>query len=191
MTLKVKTKHDDCEMILDVEKKDTREYSLPHGWKKVGQKRRSLSRFKAGNSTRGDWDFFIISPSGKRFRSTVEVNKYLDKNPHVKCDRNVTNTHRPVDLQSSTNNGKNIQMPKKTLPPLIDLEEDKKENVIPMKNIKKEDGIRKYFVPKKEKPSTVDKVIILTVNYYPEHYPPREKMLRIVIGHLFWRFEPK
>ena len=77
MTLKVKTKHDDCEMILDVEKKDTREYSLPHGWKKVGQKRRSLSRFKAGNSTRGDWDFFIISPSGKRFRSTVEVNKYL------------------------------------------------------------------------------------------------------------------
>ena len=159
MTLKVKTKHDDCEMILDVEKKDTREYSLPHGWKKVGQKRRSLSRFnKTSNSTRGDWDFYIISPSGKRFRSTVEVNKYLDKNPDVKCDRNVTNTHRPVDLQSSANNSKNIQMPKKTLPPLIDLEEDK-ENVIPMKNIKREDGIRNYFVPKIEKPSTVDKVI--------------------------------
>ena len=48
-------------------------------------------------------------------------------------------------------------MPKKTLPPLIDLEEDK-ENVNLMKNIKKEDGIRKYLVPKIEKPSTVDKV---------------------------------
>ena len=78
MTLKVKTKHDDCEMILDVEKKDTCEYSLPHGWKKIGKKRRSLSRLdKTSNSRRGDWDFFIISPSGKRFRSTVEVNKYL------------------------------------------------------------------------------------------------------------------
>ena len=165
MTLKVKTKHDDCEMILDVEKKDTREYSLPHGWKKVGQKRRSLSRFnKTSNSNRGDWDFFIISPSGKRFRSTVEVNKYLDKNPDVKCDRNVTNTHRPIDLQSSANNTKNIQMPKKTLPPLIDLEEDK-ENVNLMKDIKKEDGIRKYFVPKIEKPSTVDKVIKMFLQY--------------------------
>ena len=113
MTLKVKTKHDDCEMILDVEKKDTCEYSLPHGWKKIGKKRRSLSRLdKTSNSRRGDWDFFIISPSGKRFRSTVEVNKYLDKNPHVKCDRNVTNTNRPVDLQSSPNNSKKVQMPK-------------------------------------------------------------------------------
>ena len=167
MTLKVKTKHDDCEIILDVEKKDTREYSLPHGWKKVGQKRRSLSRFnKAGNSNRGDWDFFIISPSGKRFRSTVEVDKYLDKNPDVKCDRNVTNTLRPVDLQSSGNNGKNTQMPKKTLPPLIDFEfEEDKENVNPMKKIKKEDDIRKKFGPKIEKPSTVDKVIKRSLHY--------------------------
>ena len=28
-------------------------------------------------------------------------------------------------------------------------------------------------------------------NYYPEHYPTKETMLRIVIWHIFWRIEPK
>ena len=61
------------------------EYSLPYGWKKVGKRRK-----KGTNSKH--WDFHLIYPNGKQFRSTIEVNKYLDSNPMIDCDRNVTNT---------------------------------------------------------------------------------------------------
>jgi hypothetical protein len=67
--------------------KEKKEYSLPYGWKKMGNKRKN-----------GDnWDFYVICPSGKRFRSNVEINKYLDANPDIKCDRNVTNTNRSAE----------------------------------------------------------------------------------------------
>ena len=69
-----------------------REYSLPYNWKKVGHRRQT------GTKT---WDFYIITPCGKRLRSTVEVNKYLAQNPDVECDRDVTNCNRPSDLSTS------------------------------------------------------------------------------------------
>ena len=47
-----------------------REYCLPFGWKKTGYLRQN------GKT----WDFFVFSPNGKKFRSTVEVNRYLDQN---------------------------------------------------------------------------------------------------------------
>ena len=86
--------------LIDVDSKteDFREISLPYGWKKVGQKRRRSSRSSNGEN----WDFHLISPSGKRFRSSVEVKNYLDKNPEIKCDRTVTNIIPPLDLQFST-----------------------------------------------------------------------------------------
>ena len=72
---------------------DYREYKLPHGWKKVGHRRINAKNSKS-------WDFYVISPCGKKFRSTIELKKYLLDNPHIKCDRYVTNTNRPRDLSS-------------------------------------------------------------------------------------------
>ena len=62
------------------------EYSLPYGWKKKGHKRQN----QEGDKNR--WDFYVISPAGKKLRSNVEINRYLEANPEVKCDRNITNT---------------------------------------------------------------------------------------------------
>ena len=81
----------DSKIMLIQEKDDYREYSLPFGWQKIGRRRLNQK----------DWDFYIISPEGKRFRSTIGVNKYLDINPEVKCDRDVANTQLPSDLQIS------------------------------------------------------------------------------------------
>ena len=72
---------------------DYREYELPHGWKKIGQKR-NISNSKA-------WDFYIFAPDGTKLRSTVEVKKYLEENPDIPCDLELTNTFRPRDLQNS------------------------------------------------------------------------------------------
>jgi len=83
--------NEDTEKSLDVTETAVttkkKEYSLPYGWKKMGNKRKS-----------GDnWDFYVTCPSGKRFRSNVEINRYLDANPDIKCDRNVTNTNRSAE----------------------------------------------------------------------------------------------
>lgn len=74
-------------IIIKEEREDYREYLLPHGWRKVGKRRPNLS--KTGEKT---WDFYVFNPEGKRFRSTTDVTKFLDSNPEVKCDREVTNT---------------------------------------------------------------------------------------------------
>ena len=76
------------------ETNDFQEYLLPYGWKKVGYKRKS-------GSSQNVWDFYAMSPDGKRLRSSNEVNKYLDNNPGVKCDLNVTNTKRPTKLSEN------------------------------------------------------------------------------------------
>ena len=64
---------------------DHLEYSLPYGWKKIAIRRQ-------GHQFR--WDFYIIAPCGMRLRSNPEVDRYLENNPKVKCDRRVTNTSR-------------------------------------------------------------------------------------------------
>ena len=68
-----------------------REYLLPYEWKKMCQRRK----------TGGTWDIYLISPNGKRFRSNVELEKFLANNPDVKIDREVTNCKRLRDLSSS------------------------------------------------------------------------------------------
>ena len=73
---------------------DNIEYSLPYGWKKIGHRR-------TGDQDR--WDFYITTPDGKKLRSNPEIDKYLEKNPNVGCDRRVTNTSRPwADRASPT-----------------------------------------------------------------------------------------
>ena len=68
-----------------------REYSLPHGWKKVGHRR-------PDGILKNTWYFCVISPTGIKFPRTIDVNKYLDANPDIICDRIVTTTSLPDDL---------------------------------------------------------------------------------------------
>ena len=70
---------------------DVIEYSLPFGWKKVCKKRK--------NSDTRNWDVYIINSDGKRFRSTVEVERHLSQNPNEDCDLSVTNTILPIELR--------------------------------------------------------------------------------------------
>jgi hypothetical protein len=77
------------EMVPNRESSDFQEYMLPYGWKKVGYRRTSNPH---------TWDFYIITPDGKRLRSSVKVKEYLEKNPNVLCDIKVTNTNRPKNL---------------------------------------------------------------------------------------------
>ena len=73
-----------------VENENFAEHQLPHGWKKVGYRR-------SDNYT---WDFYVYGPNGKKFRSNVEIRKYLERNPGVECDLDVTNISRPKNPQS-------------------------------------------------------------------------------------------
>ena len=77
-------------------KVDVREYILPHDWKKECRPRKDSNR----------WDFYLISPTGKRLRSNVELNTFLAKNPEVRCDRDVTDFKRPKDLPNTIENKK-------------------------------------------------------------------------------------
>ena len=70
---------------------DVVEYSLPFGWKKVCKKRK--------NSDTRNWDVYIINSDGKKFRSTVEVERHLSQNPNEDCDLSVTNTILPIELR--------------------------------------------------------------------------------------------
>ena len=67
-------------------------YPLTYGWKKVCHKRR--------NNFSKDWNVYVASPDGKMLQSCDEINKYLDENPEVKCDKNVTNTDQPSNLEN-------------------------------------------------------------------------------------------
>ena len=58
------------------------EILLPYGWKKLGHKRKNLNH----------WDFCLISPDDKKFRSNIEIKRYVENNPSIKCDLSVTNT---------------------------------------------------------------------------------------------------
>ena len=78
-------------IIKSQETQDYSEYLLPHGWKKVGRKRKNLD-------DKRKWDFTVLSPDGKRFKSNFALNQYLKRNPKVKCDLNVTNTSYPENL---------------------------------------------------------------------------------------------
>ena len=46
------------------------------------------------------WDFYVYAPDGTKLRSNVEVKRYLEKNPDIPCDLELTNTFRPRDLQN-------------------------------------------------------------------------------------------
>ena len=72
---------------------NTVKYDLPYGWRKIAQRRKNPNTSK-------NWDIYLISPDNKRLRSNVELKKYLDENPNVKCDLSVTNTQTPKQTNS-------------------------------------------------------------------------------------------
>ena len=84
---------DSKKVSLIMEKSDVVEYQLPYGWRKVGCRR-------SDSADRDRWDFYVYSPNGEKFRSNPEIKKYLDMNPDVKCDLDVTNTSRIKNSQN-------------------------------------------------------------------------------------------
>ena len=68
-----------------------REYKLPYGFFKTASRRLT-------GATAGKWDMQIVSPNGQRFRSNRELNVYLDNNPTIKYDPEVTSISKPKDL---------------------------------------------------------------------------------------------
>ena len=54
------------------------------------------------SSPRKEWDFYVFAPNGQRFRSTVEIQNYVENNPNVECDLEVTNTFRPENFQKKS-----------------------------------------------------------------------------------------
>ena len=77
---------------------DVREYELPFGWIKRGERRNGAH----GGATVGKWDIYVFSPSGKKFRSNPEIQKFLKENPKIKYDPEVTNTKRPPELGNNS-----------------------------------------------------------------------------------------
>ena len=81
-----------CQLVKKSEKEDYKEFKLPYGWKKTGQRRKYSGCC---------WDIYVFAPNGQKFRSNVEINNYLEKNPGVKCDLQVTSCSKTT-LKSPT-----------------------------------------------------------------------------------------
>lgn len=58
-------------------REDYQEFALPFGWRKVGQKRAKSNK----------WDFLVFNPEGKKFRSNVKVNKYLENKSEITSEQ--------------------------------------------------------------------------------------------------------
>ena len=85
-----------CQLVKKTEKEYYKEFKLPYGWKKVGKCRREKDP-----SLNCNWDFYVYSPDRQKFRSNVEIKNYLEKNPRVKCDLQVTSCSKTM-LKSLT-----------------------------------------------------------------------------------------
>ena len=120
-------------ILIKEEREDYREYILPHGWRKVGKKRPNPTKTGGEN-----WDFSVFNPDGKKFRSTIEVTKFLESNPEVKCDREVTNTSQSWSQKTP---GKKTGI----------LKETKLKSSPAQKTPAKKNGILKEFSPEKRK----------------------------------------
>ena len=79
------------------------EFSLPYGWKKVGYKRKS-------GASKDQWDFHVLSPLGKKLRSNIAIRKYLEINPDIKCDPNVTTTSKKMVQNANKNTEENKEI---------------------------------------------------------------------------------
>ena len=51
---------------------------------------------------KNNWTIFVFGPNGNKFRSNGEIKNFLEKNPSVKCDLDVTNTCRVKKVYNSS-----------------------------------------------------------------------------------------
>ena len=51
---------------------------------------------------KNNWTIFVFGPDGKKFRSNLEIKTFLEKNPSVECDLEVTNTSRVKKMYNSS-----------------------------------------------------------------------------------------
>ena len=51
---------------------------------------------------KNNWRIYVFGPNGKKFQSNLEIKNFLEKNPSVKCDLDVTNTSRVKKLYVSS-----------------------------------------------------------------------------------------
>ena len=77
------------------QKDDYKEFQLPYKWKKTGQRRKYGER----------WDFYVFAPNGQKLRSNVEIKKYLENHPDVKCDLEVTKISKTFPTEKPKTRG--------------------------------------------------------------------------------------
>jgi len=93
---------------------------LPHDWIK------EVYRRKKG----GKYDTYIIHiPSGKRFRSNVEIDKFLSKNPDIACDRDLTSCGGAAPKKAGKPAGKGRGKPAKKDESSADEEDDDDDDI--------------------------------------------------------------
>ena len=90
-------------------------------------------RKKTRESSGEVWDFYVYSPSGQKFRSTREVTKYLESNPDVKCDPEVTHCKRPKDLSQFSTEKDTSEKGHKRSYLELNLQNEDTENTVPGK----------------------------------------------------------
>ena len=73
---------------MDVDKKY---FDLPYGWTKEVVITRNQPSMKGRTRT----DIYLISPgTNKKLKSDVELMKFLEENPTIQCDLDVTSTRK-------------------------------------------------------------------------------------------------
>ena len=70
-----------------------------------------------------------MSPDGKKLHTAIEINKYFDENPDVKCDQSVTNTHVPAEWLKQAKIDENKNTEKKAKQEVEDFDENKEKKV--------------------------------------------------------------
>ena len=63
-------------------------------------KKEDLKNFIKKRANEKGWDFYVFNPEGRKFRSNIQIKKYLEKNPDVPCDLEVTNTCKPKGFRT-------------------------------------------------------------------------------------------
>ena len=117
----------------------------PYGWKKVGHRR----------ADKEHWDFYVFAPNGKKLRSKNEIKKFLERNPSVKCDLDVTNT-------SSVKNSKQSKLKKVTATKAIALTATAPLQLLKAEFEKKTYGRKRNNHPKVSETNQLDQVTEVT-----------------------------
>lgn len=65
----------------------------------------------------GNWDVYVFSPDGRKFRSITEVKKFLDENPGIQEYDPLILAGRPPDLLTNSQNPRKLSIGPKIIKP--------------------------------------------------------------------------